>query len=77
MVRYSVSFKIRPLKSFLKLEVVWKDDDMFELEVTASNGQFSGTTKVYDGNDFLYNFTNSLIEFPRINKKQRTIMLIL
>jgi hypothetical protein len=55
------------LKSFLKLEVIWKDDDMFELEITASNGQFSGTTKVYDGNNSLYNFANSLVGFPKTN----------
>jgi hypothetical protein len=53
------------LESFLKLEVVWKDDDMFELKVTASNGQFSGTTKVYDGSHLLYNFANSLVGFPK------------
>lgn len=38
---------------------------MFELEITASNGQFFGTTKVYDGNDFLYKFADSLVGFPK------------
>ena len=38
---------------------------MFELEITASNGQFSGTTKVYDGNNLLYKFAESLVGFPK------------
>jgi hypothetical protein len=38
---------------------------MFELEVTVSNGHFSGTTKVYDGNDLLYKFASSLVGFPK------------
>jgi hypothetical protein len=53
------------LKSFLKLKVIWKDDDMFELQVTASNGRFIGTTEVYDQSRPLYDFANSLIGFPR------------
>jgi hypothetical protein len=53
------------LNSFLKLKVVWKDDDMFELEVAASNGKFSGTTKVYDVSNLLYDFANSLAGFPK------------
>jgi hypothetical protein len=38
---------------------------MFELEVTASNGRFLGTTEVYDQSKPLYDFANSLIGFPR------------
>ena len=53
------------LKSFLKLRIIWKDDDMFELEVTASNGRFLGTTEVYDQSKPLYDFANSLLGFPR------------
>ena len=33
---------------FLKLKVIWKDDDMFELQVTANNGRYSGKTEVYE-----------------------------
>lgn len=53
------------LKSFIKLKIIWKDDDMFELQVTASNGRFIGTTEVYDQSRPLYDFANSLIGFPR------------
>ena len=52
-------------KSFLKLKIIWKDDEMFELQVTASNGRFLGTTEVYDQSEPLYDFANSLLGFPR------------
>jgi hypothetical protein len=53
------------MKSFLKLEVVWKDNEMFQLGITASNGQFSGTTKVYEQRHPLYKFAYSLVGFPK------------
>jgi hypothetical protein len=52
-------------KSFLKLRIIWKDDEMFELEVTASNGRFSGATEVYDQSIPLNNFATSLEGFPK------------
>lgn len=57
------------LKSFLELKVVWKDDDMFELKVLASNGRYSGTTEVYDTSDSLGNFAKSLIGYPTVDAK--------
>jgi len=55
-------------KSFLELKVIWKDDDMFELKVTASNGSYFGTTQVYDTSDSLTSFAKSLIDYPTDNK---------
>jgi hypothetical protein len=57
------------LKSFLELQIIWKDDDMFELKVTASNGRFFGTTAVYDTTESLFSFAQTLIGFPNDNKK--------
>ena len=57
------------LKSFLELQIVWKDDDMFELKVTASNGRYFGTTEVYDTTESLFSFAQTLIGFPNDNKK--------
>lgn len=57
------------LKSFLALKIIWKDDDMFELKVTASNGRYSGTTEVYDTTESLSNFAQTLVDFPNDNKK--------
>ena len=57
------------LKSFLELKIVWKDDDMFELKATASNGRYFGTTEVYDTTESLFSFARTLVGFPRNNKK--------
>lgn len=57
------------LKSFLELQIVWKDDDMFELKVTASNGRYFGTTQVYDTAESLFSFAQTLTDFPKDNKK--------
>jgi hypothetical protein len=57
------------LKSFLELQIVWKDDDMFELKVTVSNGRYFGTTDVYDTTESLFSFAQALIGFPNDNKK--------
>lgn len=54
-------------KSFLELKVVWKDNDMFELKVFASNGRYIGTTEVYDTSDSLGNFSKSLIDYPTVD----------
>ncbi len=52
-------------KSFLQLKVIWKDDDMFELKVIASNTDFYGKTEVYDQSESLSDFALSLIDFPK------------
>lgn len=48
----------------LILEVIWKDDDMFELQITASNGSFCGVTRVYEVPDSLLSFVYELKGFP-------------
>lgn len=60
---------IESRKSFLELKVIWRDDDMFELKVTASNGRYFGTTEIYDTSDSLTNFAKSLIGYPADNKE--------
>jgi hypothetical protein len=57
------------LKSFLELQIIWKDDDMFELKVTASNGRYFGTTEVYDTTESLFSFAQTLVGFPNGNNK--------
>ena len=56
------------LKSFLELKLIWKDDHMFELLVTASNGRYFGTTEVYDTTETLSKFAQTLTGFPNDNK---------
>lgn len=55
-------------KCFLKLEVIWKDDHMFELKVIVSNGFYSGTTEVYDTSESLSGFAKTLYRFPKDEK---------
>ncbi|MBV6880136.1 hypothetical protein NG800_007940 [Epilithonimonas ginsengisoli] len=61
--------EVNDLKSYLKLEIIWRDEHMFELKVTASNKRFSGTTEVYDTSESLYNFAQKLIGFPKDDKQ--------
>lgn len=51
-------------KPFLKLKVIWKDDNMFELAVFTGNLNFSGKTEVYDQSESLAEFSKTLIGFP-------------
>lgn len=55
-------------QKYLKLEVVWKDDDMIELQVSVNNGRYSGITEVFDQKEELLEFANKLIGFPRPNE---------
>ena len=50
---------------FLKFRVIWKDDEMLELEVTATNSDFFGKTRVYVQPENLMAFALSLKEFPK------------
>jgi hypothetical protein len=52
-------------KSFLELRIIWKDDEMFELNVTASNIDFFGTTQVYDQSESILRFASTLVDFPK------------
>jgi hypothetical protein len=56
------------LKSCLELQIVWKDDHMFELKVIATNGRYFGTTEVYDTKESLFEFGQKLIGFPNTVK---------
>lgn len=55
-------------RQYLDLNIIWKDEDMFEVKVTASNGRYSGVTEVYDTSDSLLSFAKSLNGFPYDNK---------
>jgi hypothetical protein len=57
--------KLENLNSFLQLKVIWKDDEMFEIEVTASNSDFYGKTEVYDQSESLTDFAKSLTDYPQ------------
>jgi hypothetical protein len=54
-------------ESYLELELIWKDDEMFELRVTASNGRYFGITEVYETSESLDHFAELLFGFPKNN----------
>ncbi|KAA9340266.1 hypothetical protein [Adhaeribacter soli] len=51
-------------ENHLKFEVIWKDEDMIELQISANNGRYSGITEVYEVSDNLLKFVKELIGFP-------------
>jgi hypothetical protein len=53
----------------LKFEVIWKDDDMFEIQISANNGRYFGTTEVYEVSESLLEFINELNGFPFVKDK--------
>lgn len=55
-------------KSFLELKSIWKDEHMFELQVTVSNNIFSGKTEVYDQYEHISDFAKELVDYPKDNK---------
>ncbi len=57
------------LKSYLELKVIWKDNDMIELSIIASNKEFFGKTKVYDQAENLAEFAAELEGFPHNQKE--------
>ena len=49
----------------LELEIIWFDDDMLELRVSASNGRFSGQSTFYASLDEPMKFANHISGFPK------------
>ena len=52
-------------EKYLKLEVIWKNLYMCQLEITASNGRYCGVTKVYEVKQNILPFANKLYKFPK------------
>lgn len=48
------------MAQFLKFEVIWKDEHMFELRIVMTNGLFSGVTQVYSMGEILSDFSKEL-----------------
>ena len=55
-------------KSFLEFKVIWKDDELIELKITATNVNFGGTTEVYDESESLTELAMLLTDFPNTNE---------
>lgn len=51
--------------SFIEFRIIWKDELMIELDINASNGDFSGRTQVYDQPHNLFEFAEKLKDYPK------------
>lgn len=51
----------------LTMQIIWKDEDMIELKVSAANDLFSGATDVYSTQKELIDFAKKLVNFPTAN----------
>lgn len=54
-------------RSFLELKVIWRDENMFEVSVTASNKRYFGITDLYNTSNSLKTFAQSLESYPNDN----------
>jgi hypothetical protein len=53
------------MKPFIRIEPVWQDSDMVEIQVAAASRLFTGATKAYYTYDALKKFAAKLHDFPR------------
>jgi len=51
----------------LTIELVWEDTDLEELSISADNGRYSGTAKVYFAQGDVQLLANSIRGFPKTN----------
>ena len=58
----------------LTIELVWEDSDLEELSISASNGQFSGTAKVYFALGDVQLLADSIRGFPKTTSQQETFV---
>jgi hypothetical protein len=59
----------------LELELIWKDEDMFELRVSAWNGSFGGVANICVGIGRLKEIASRLSGFPTNPSDEREIVL--
>lgn len=59
----------------IDLKIVWFDDDMLELQVTAKNGLFAGKTTFYDSFECIKDLANHMAGFPTTSTDVRKFAL--
>ena len=70
--RNSRSIKV---ENGIKLQIIWCDQDMIEIELSCSNGRFSGLAQIYLGHGGLSEFAAGLRGFPRSVSDSRSFEL--
>jgi hypothetical protein len=64
-----------PVPPYLKFAVVWNDEDLQEVVISASSGLFSGQVKLYAGWNELNEIAGHLGGFPSSKDDRRTFTL--
>lgn len=64
-----------PTAPFLEFAVVWNDEDLQEVVVSASSGLFTGQVNLYAGWNELESIAESLRDFPLSRTDRREIQL--
>jgi hypothetical protein len=54
----------------LAIELVWEDSDLEELSITAANGRYRGSAKVYFAQGDVQVLANSIRGFPKANSQR-------
>ena len=53
------------MKSFIRFEKIWNDDDVTELKIITSNGEIQITCRAYIGNDQIEEIRKELNNFKK------------
>ena len=59
----------------IRFKLIWEDSDMVEIVISAWNGEFGGTTKMYLGHGVLAGAAQTLEGFPGLAKDERRVAL--
>ena len=59
----------------LTVKVIWFDDDLLELELTAESSLFAGTSQTYCGHGELMDIARSIAAFPSSKDDRRLFSL--
>jgi hypothetical protein len=54
----------------LTIELVWEDTDLEQLSISADNGRYRGTAKVYFAQGDVQLLANSIRDFPKTNSQR-------
>ena len=63
------------MKNGIEFTVIWADQDVSKLQVTCSNGSFSGSANIYIGHDALTTMAHTLSGFPSHSTDSRNFEL--
>src|ERR1700760_196049 len=61
----------RKMEQGIRFKLIWEDNDLLEIVLSAWNGEFGGIAKIYVGHGELVEMAKSLHGFPQTNPDDR------